>query len=131
MTALRYRFRVHGERLAIVRLAPDAPAPAWARGRFVATTRTPDELSIVCPQDRVPPGVRHEPDRIAVSIEGPLPLQTIGVLAGLCSVLAAASVPVFAISTFATDWLLVEANRFPAAREALAAAGHEMVGEPP
>ncbi len=32
----------------VCRLAPDEPVPAWALGDLVSTTRTPEELSIVC-----------------------------------------------------------------------------------
>ena len=48
---------------AIVRLAPEAPVPAWAtQGDFTSITRTPDELLIVCTADNLPPDV-HSPHR--------------------------------------------------------------------
>jgi len=40
-------------------------------------------------------------------------------------------VPVFAISTYDTDWLLVSADRFEAARAALTGIGHAVEGELP
>jgi hypothetical protein len=58
-------------------------------------------------------------------------MTSIGILAALCGALAAASVPVFVISTFDTDWLLVSAERFRAARAALEGLGHAVEGEPP
>ena len=131
MTATRFTFVVHDERLAIARLAPDAPLPHWARGDFLCFTRTPAELSVVCAQARVPVGVLHERDRIALGIEGTIAMSTIGVLAGLCGALAAAHVPVFVISTYDTDWLLVSADRFDAARDALESAGHVVRGTLP
>jgi hypothetical protein len=127
----RFTFRVHGERLAIARLAREADAPAWARGEFVTLSRTPDELSIVCAQQFVPAGVRCERERIALGIEGVIEMTTIGILASLCAALAAAKVPVFVISTFDTDWLIVSAERFEGARGALQALGHRVVGELP
>ena len=45
--------------------------------------------------------------------------------------LADAAVPVFVISTYDTDYLLVSAPRFAAARAALQGQGHRFVGEPP
>ena len=69
--------------------------------------------------------------RVALGIEGVLPMDAVGVLAGLCAALAAAGVPVFAISTHDTDWLLVSAERFEAARRALEGAGHAVEGELP
>jgi hypothetical protein len=130
-TATSFRFRVHPERLAIARLDRDTALPAWARGGFVTMSRTADELSIVCAQAHVPPGVRHERDRIALGIEGVIPMTTVGLLASLCAILAEASVPVFVISTYDTDWLLVSADRFEVARGALTRLGHTVAGSVP
>ena len=124
-------FRVHDERLAIARLSHEADVPAWARGAFVTVSRTRTELSIVCAQQHVPHGVVQERDKVALGIDGVVPMSTIGLLAQLCAALAAASVPVFVISTYDTDWLLVSAERVGAARAALAAAGHHVLGEAP
>ena len=47
--------------LAICRLRASDRIPSWAlelHEGFVSITRTPDELSIVCPQDAVPPDTR-------------------------------------------------------------------------
>lgn len=131
MTRTTFRFRVHGERLAIARLDRAAEIPAWARGGFVNIARTVDELSIVCAQAHVPRDVVQERDKIAFGIEGTVPMTTVGILASLCSALAEANVPVFAISTYDTDWLLVSADRFEAARTALAGLGHVVAGDPP
>lgn len=131
MNADRFRFDVHDERLAIARLAPDAAVPSWAAGRFVNVARTPRELSIVCAQARVPPSVLHERDKVALGIEGVIPMTTVGLLAALCGELARAQVPVFVLSTYDTDWLLVSADRLDVARRALEAAGHRVVGALP
>jgi hypothetical protein len=131
MPSERFAFLVHDERLAIAHLAADADLPAWAGGPWLALVRTPDELSVICAQERVPPGVKHERERIALGVEGTVPMTAIGVLAGLCTTLAQASVPVFVVSTYRTDWLLVAAEHFDAARAALVAAGHRVYGERP
>lgn len=129
MSTRDYRFRVHDERLAIARLEQDASVPVWARGRFVHVARTPSELSIVCAQEHVPPAVKQVRDKIALGIEGTVPMTVIGLLAELCAALAQVEVPVFVISTYDTDWLLVDAARLAAARAALAGAGYEVVGD--
>lgn len=132
MTAAHhFSFRVHDERLAIARLPPDAAVPAWALGAFVTVSRTRDELSVVCAQEHVPLEVVQERDKIALGIVGVVPMTTVGLLARLCTALAAATVPVFVISTHDTDWLLVSANRLEAARAALEAAGQRVEGEAP
>ncbi len=127
-TGPTFTFAVHPERLAIVRLAPDAVVPEWARGAFVTVSRTRSELSIVCAQQHVPASVRQERDRLAFGIAGVVPMTTIGILASLCGVLAAAQVPVFAISTFDTDYLLVAAAHGDTARRALEDKGHRFEG---
>jgi hypothetical protein len=137
MSATTYDFVVHDERLAIVRLAPlaaDAPwslLPVWARGRFVTVSRTPTELSIVCAEEHVPRDVRHDRDKVALGIAGTIPMTTVGLLASLCSALAAVAVPVFVISSYDTDYLLISSRHFEAARRALVSLGHRVTGAPP
>jgi uncharacterized protein len=128
MTASTFEFAVHDERLAIARLAPDAAVPSWARGHFVAITRTRAELSIVCAQQHVPADVQHERDKVAFGIAGVVPMTSVGILAALCGALAEVRVPVFAISTYDTDYLLVSAANFGPARQALLALGHRVTG---
>ncbi|MBL8750821.1 MAG: ACT domain-containing protein [Planctomycetes bacterium] len=131
MTHPTFDFLVHDERLAIARLDPHAAVPSWALGRFVTVSRTAAELSVVCAQRHVPPGVRQERDRVALGIAGVVEMTTIGVLASICRTLADAQVPVFVISTYETDWLLVRADRFGAAHGALVGAGHRIRGPLP
>ncbi len=95
--------------LAICRLSKDAGIPEWAlAGSFYAVARTEDELSIVCPDGHPPPGTKTDPGWRALKVQGPLALVEIGVLAGLTAPLAEAGIPIFVISTFDTDYLLVK-----------------------
>jgi hypothetical protein len=113
--------------LAMVRLAANAAVPPWAmQGGFFSVTRTDDELSIVCPTDRVPSGVRAETGFRALKVHGPFALSEIGVLAALAAPLAAAKVSVFVISTFETDYLLVNEKQLPTAAAALRSDGHQV-----
>lgn len=129
--ATGYRFSVHGERLAIAKLPLAASLPSWAGGEFVCVLRTPRELSIVCAQARVPLELEQVRDKVALGIEGGVPLTSVGVLAALCGALAQRGVPVFVLSTHDTDWLLVSADRLGDARGALEAAGHRVHGALP
>jgi hypothetical protein len=87
-------------------------------------TRTPEELSVVCPEVDVPPETRAERGWIALHVVGPLPLTMTGVLASLAEPLAGAGITMFAISTFETDIILVRATDLARATEALSRAGH-------
>ena len=96
--------------LAICRLRASDRIPSWAlelHEGFVSITRTPDELSIVCPQEAVPPDTEVEEDWRALVIPGPIPFEATGVLAALTVPLAEAGIPIFAISTYDTDYVLV------------------------
>jgi hypothetical protein len=110
---------------SICRLGPDAPWPTWAAGgRFVSVTRTADEVSVVCEQGAVPAGVRCEPGWRCLRVAGTLPFSAVGVVAGLASPLAAAGVSVFVVSTFDTDFLLVQDGDLDRAVLALRQHGH-------
>ena len=124
-TTHRLRLHVLDETIAVCRLAATAPVPEWADGSgFVSTTRTRDELSIACPQERVPPGVVHQPGYRVLAVEGPLAPDLIGVLRSLAAPLADAGVPILAIGTFDTDYVLVRAADLDHALDALRLAGH-------
>lgn len=114
------------QQLAVCRLAPQSPLPSWAGGSFTALTRTPDELSIVCDQQRVPEGVAAENDWRAFKVAGPLDFSLTGVLAALAAPLADAKISIFALSTYDTDYLLVKESALTGAVQALRRAGHHI-----
>lgn len=91
------------------RCPPDAPVPAeLGRGaRFISVTRTAEELSIVAQGDVETVAARREGPYLAARVTGPLPLDLVGVLVRVAEPLARAGVPIFAISTFDTDFVLV------------------------
>jgi hypothetical protein len=96
--------------LAICRLPASERIPSWAlelHEGFVSITRTPDELSIVCPQEAVPPDTTVEEGFRALMVPGPIPFEETGVLARIATPLAAAGIPIFAIATYETDYVLV------------------------
>ena len=97
------------ERLAVCRLEPDAALPAWATASplFSAVVRTRDELSVLTTEDMVPADARAERGYRAFMVRGPLPFHLVGVFAALASPLADAGIPIFALSTFDTDYVLV------------------------
>jgi uncharacterized protein len=109
--------------------------PAWAAaepaadaGALHAIVRTAAEVTVVCPADRVPRDVRAERGWRALAVEGPLDLALTGVLAALLEPLARAGIPIFAVSTYDTDHVLVRAQRLDEAVAALSAAGHRGAG---
>jgi hypothetical protein len=130
VTAAGLDLRVLPGALAIARLDPRDEPPAWAAaaraGVLHAVVRTADELSIVCPLDAVPGDVRAERGFRALQVAGPLDFGLTGVLAALAVPLAEAGVPVFAIATYDTDYVLVRGEHLADAVAALRAAGHRV-----
>jgi hypothetical protein len=113
---------------AIARLAGDASIPDWAtKGDFTSITRTADELSIVCPADNLPPEI-HSPERwICLKLEGPFPFSLTGVLLAFIEPLSTNGVPIFAISTYDTDYVLIPEDRMGGVVDLLRKAGHELI----
>lgn len=130
---------------AIVRLAPQAPLPNWVNGinaqdddDFVSVTRTREELSIVCRASLVT-AARIESSAEANSVQkieagwrvfrvaGQLTFDQVGIIAGLARPVAEREIPLFCVSTFDTDYILIKQPRRMAAAAAWTAAGHTVL----
>jgi hypothetical protein len=118
---------------AICRLDQDEQVPPWAAASTAgisSISRTEDELSIIVVDSLAPRNVRCEREWRALKIRGPLPLNLIGVLAGLSGTLADAHVSIFALSTFETDYVMVKQVDLERAERALRQAGYAFVDPP-
>ena len=124
----RLKYRWLPGQYAIVKLAPDAPVPDWAtRGEFTSISRSPDELSIVCPADNLPSNVNSPHHWVCFKLEGPFPFELTGILLSCIEPLSDNGVPIFAISTFDTDYVLVQEERMGGVTDRLREAGHELL----
>jgi hypothetical protein len=114
------------EIFAIARLAADAPVPPWVGGTdLLVVVRTRNELSIVCQDEMVPAHITEVQRNFkAVVVVGTLDFMLTGIIADLAKPLADAEIPIFGISTYDTDHILVRADRFEDAKAVLIAAGH-------
>jgi hypothetical protein len=113
------------ETFAIYRLAPEAVVPEWAtQGQFFSITRTSEELSVIAETALVPARMRTAVSWRVMKVHGPFDFSEVGVLASLVAPLAAAGVSVFTISTFDTDYLLVQCIQLREAVAGLRNAGH-------
>lgn len=126
--AQELKFRRLREQYAICRLAADAVVPEWAtRGAFTSITRTADELSLVCPAENIPPEYRPGLRWVCLKLEGPFPFEQTGVLLSFIQPLSESGVPIFSISSYDTDYVLIQEQHKTRALELLRAAGHEDV----
>lgn len=127
MEVRKLRFRMLAGQYAIARLAADSEVPAWAgHGEFISVTRTSEELSIVCPSANLPHDVTSDHRWTCLKLEGPFPFSMTGVLLSFIEPLSSNQVPIFAISTFDTDYVLVQEEHVKAALNLLREAGHEL-----
>jgi hypothetical protein len=122
------QIRTLDETFALARLPPSAAVPAWVGGSdLIAVVRTRDELSIVCRADAIPNDVDEvERGFRGLGVVGTLDFGVTNVIAGLTAPLAAAGIPIFNISTFDTDYILMREEKLEAAKTALVAAGHDV-----
>jgi uncharacterized protein len=124
----KLKFRLLAGAYAIVRMAPDAFIPEWAvNGEFTSITRSAEELSIVCAAEDVPDGVNGAPRWVCLKLEGPFAFSQTGVLLSFIEPLSANGIPIFAISSYDTDYVLITEETWAAAQGALERAGHELI----
>lgn len=91
---------------------------------FTFIGRTDSERSLVCPTTCVPSGTIDRADGWrAFRITGQLDFSLVGILQGVLSLLSGKGIPVFAVSTFDTDYILVRSEHLEPSVSALESAG--------
>ncbi|KAJ7847865.1 ACT domain-containing protein [Mycena leptocephala] len=87
---------------------------------FLSITRTGEELSVVGQyREGMPEAYKELAGWRAIKIAGPMEFNLTGVLSGFVEPLKRAEVPIFAISTWNTDYILVPKEKLETAVEAL------------
>jgi uncharacterized protein len=110
---------------AVVRLQPGAELPDWVdKGPFRSVTRTDHEVSVVCRDHDVPEGESVDRGWTVLEVTGPLDFTLTGVISSLVGPLAEVEIPIFLISTFESDYVLVRSSDLARAADALEDAGH-------
>ncbi|MBU0546723.1 ACT domain-containing protein [Patescibacteria group bacterium] len=108
------------EKFGICHFSENSPIPDWAKDiAFCSITRTTEELSIVCPQEKIPGGIMAEKDWRIFKVQGPLGFTLTGIVSSLSKPLAEAEISIFYISTYETDYVLVEEKNLEKAKEIL------------
>lgn len=132
MPSNRFPLTLLPEAFAVCRLDARAPVPAGVLdpgAQFASVTRTAGELSIVCAEDKVPAAAASvERGFRAFRLEGPVPFTTVGVVSGMTKPLADAGLSVFIVSTYDTDYLMVDGRHVQRAAKVLTAAGFVVAG---
>ncbi|MCQ2555202.1 MAG: ACT domain-containing protein [Clostridia bacterium] len=93
---------------------------------FFFAGKTDEEISLVCPTDKVPEEATARDDGWkAFRIQGMLDFSLIGILSKISVFLADNEISIFAVSTFNTDYVLVKKENFEKAKRVLLSAGYE------
>ena len=94
---------------------------------FYFIGKTQDEISLVCKTDDTPSMTKEREDGWkGFYISGILDFSLIGILSKISGVLAENKIGIFAVSTYNTDYILVKAENFENAIEALKNAGYSV-----
>jgi len=121
MKTKKFTLTVLPEKLGICHFGKNAPIPDWAthNNNFFSITKTQDELSVVCLQEKIPQNIMTEKDWRAFKVQGPLGFVLTGIVSSLSAPLAKAGISILYISTFETDYVLVEEKNLAKAKKTL------------
>lgn len=115
---------LHPETYALAKLAPEAPRPDWARGRFHCVSRSAREWTVIGEASCVPSGCTAQAGLRCLEVDGEFSLDAVGVVATVSAPLAAAGISLFLVSVWSTDFMFVAQGDLEGALAALRAAGH-------
>ena len=116
------------DKYSVCRLNKNDEIPKWIFDEeFFSITRTEDELSIVCLQDKIKEDIKCEKDWRVLKIEGPLDFSLIGILSKISTLMANNDISIFAISTYDTDYILIKEESINRAIEVLEKSNYSIV----
>ena len=122
-------FKILKDLYTIYRFRKDSIVPDWIYdSEFYSVTRTQDELSIICKNSDIAAGPDVKLDKLwrILKITGPLDLFLIGIIADISSRLKESKIPIFIISTFDTDYILVKDHDLDKTITVLKDSGHKI-----
>ncbi|WP_066892270.1 ACT domain-containing protein [Clostridium nigeriense] len=108
------------DKYSVCRLNKNDEIPKWIfQEEFFSITKTDEELSVVCLQDKIKENIKCEKDWRILKIEGPLDFSLIGILSRISTLMANNGISIFAISTYDTDYILIKEESINKAIEVL------------
>jgi hypothetical protein len=121
-------FLILNKSYSIYRFNRDSVLPEQiCESGFYSVTGTPDEISVVTESDSFfQDGILCSKPWKILKVCGPLDLTLTGILADITSILKENNIPVFTISTYDTDYFLVQERNLDAAVKSLSEKGHSV-----
>jgi uncharacterized protein len=115
------------DKYGICTLPSTAPIPGWATAQSLASiTRTEKELTIVCRQKIIPSQYQSDLNWRCFKIDGSFDLNQVGVISSISSPLAAAGISIYVISTYDTDYFLIQEHNLEQTISVLSGSGHSI-----
>ena len=113
-------------RYSILKFKDELSLPDWVySSEFYSITKTLEELSVVTIQTgSISDDTICSRDWRILKIAGPLDLSSIGIIAEISATLKNENIPIFTISTFDTDYILIKQKDLNIALSALEERGH-------
>eukprot|EP01113_Clastostelium_recurvatum_P024227 TRINITY_DN28919_c0_g1_i1.p1 TRINITY_DN28919_c0_g1~~TRINITY_DN28919_c0_g1_i1.p1 ORF type:complete len:143 (+),score=15.66 TRINITY_DN28919_c0_g1_i1:22-450(+) len=113
----------------------DTFPPSILGSEWYSITRTNDELSILFVESTnthhdeasLPSPLHKHEHMCCIKVAGPLDLSLTGILASIADPLRDAKIPIFAMSTYNTDYIFIDFEHFDSAKRALENAGHTVL----
>lgn len=95
--------------------------------KYYFAEKTDEENSLVCLTEEVPANTTEREDGwTGFRIQGTLDFSLIGILADIATILKESGIPIFAISTYNTDYILFKKDLLSRAQAALEEAGYQI-----
>ena len=113
---------------SIYKFDPDFEIPEVIyQSDFYSVTKTTDELSIICNESiaDLDTAKKSKGWRI-LKVKGPLDFFIVGIIAEISRILKENNIPIFSISTFDTDYILVKNRELEKAINSLQKNGHNV-----
>ena len=119
--------QILNDKYAICKFNVNSDLPDWVKDSdFYSVTKTNDELSVVCKQSGSLDNCEISEDWQILKVAGPLDLSLIGIIAEISGTLRDNKIPIFTVSTFETDYILVKSKDLTRAVNSLKASGHKI-----
>ncbi|RPJ19600.1 MAG: ACT domain-containing protein [Desulfobacteraceae bacterium] len=111
-------------------LDPGEKLPLWAGPAvLLSVTRTQAETTVVCQEENVPAGITCNRSWRCLRVGGVLDFSQTGILSSLTAPLAEEGIPVYVLSTFSTDLILIKEKDLFLAMLALTRSGNRVFSE--
>jgi hypothetical protein len=128
---MAFNLIVLSKKYSIYKFLNQTVLPDWIYSSdFYSITGTKDELSVVASQnDSISDNIKCNKNWRILKISGPLDFSLVGIIADITCILKEKNIPVFIISTYDTDYILMKQKDLNNGIKALTSKGYTVSKE--